>query len=479
MKILFINPSSEHIVRMEMSENVIEQMGYFPPLGILYIATYLKKMSKKKIDVKIIDCIAEKVGYESLKKIISEYNPDIAAITTFTPSIVDGLLTCTLVKKVNPKIITVLGGHHVDSYPEESVGMPDVDFILRGEGEEAMLKLVDRIAENKNDFSGIEGLGYVKDGKKIVDLRFPVIKNLDDLPIPDRTLINNDLYTCTLGSEEKLATIMSSRGCPYQCTFCYCPTKNYRFRSVASIVEELKDVKNMGFKEVFFFDDLFNLSAERVINISNAMLENNLRFKWSFRGRVNHITDQMLKTAKKSGCERIHYGIETSDDTRLKRIKKNTNIEMIEKAVKLTHKHRIQTVGNFMIGLPGETKDDIYKTFQFMVKLDLNFVEISVLMPYPNTELYKEGLKNGIIKSDFWKYFSEDPLDRIKNFKPQVWTEILPQDELFKLVNVGYSRFYMRPSYVLKSLLHVRSAKELTSKARAGFVLLKEILGGK
>lgn len=472
-KVLFINPPLENIVKMEMSESIIEEMGYYPPLGLLYLATYLKEKADFPVDIRIVDCVPERLGYEELRRIIIAWAPDVCAVTTFTPTIVDALLTCKLIKEVNPAIKTVLGGHHVDSYPKETLASPYVDFICRGEGEMTFLELVRALREGR-ECRDVTGLGYKRNGELFIDSRFSYISDLDGIPIPDRNFINNHLYTCSLGTERTVATVMSSRGCPYQCTFCYCPTKKYRIRSVNSIIEELSDIAKRGITEVFFFDDLFNSSSERVISISQGILDEGLRIKWSFRGRINNITDRMLKIAKRSGCQRIHYGIETSSDDRLRRIKKNITVGMIEDAMKKTRVHGITIVGSFMIGLPGETRQEIFETFAFMKRLRLDYAQISVLMPYPHTELYNDGIKKGILTRDFWREFAEDPIGLYRGFQPQVWTEIIPQSELFKLINVGYKKFYLRPSYIIKSLIKTRSFKELLSKAHGAWVVLKE-----
>jgi len=477
-KVLFINPPLDNIVKMEMSDDVIEEMGHYPPLGLMYLATYLKARSTYPVEVKIVDCVPEKVGYDELRKIVSGWSPDMAAITTFTPTVVDTILTAKLAKEAAPGAKVALGGHHVDSYPAQALLIPEVDYVCKGEGEESLMALVKAIIEN-NDPSGIPGIGYKKDGKLFLDDRIPFVADLDSVPIPDRSLIRQELYACTLGAQRQVATVMSSRGCPYQCTFCYSPTKNYRMRSIGSIIDELKDIKARGIKEIFFFDDLFNATPKRTADIAKAMLDNGLGLSWSFRGRVNAITDDMLKVAKRSGLERIHYGIETSSDDRLKTINKNTTVTMIENAIKLTRKNGILAVGSFMIGLPGETREEIYKTFSFMRRLRFDYVQISVLMPYPNTKLYADALDRGVIKKDLWKEFAERPMEIYKTFKPQVWTEVLSQEELFRLVNIGYKAFYMRPSYILASILKTRSLKELASKIHAGLVLLKEVMKGR
>ena len=476
-KVLFINPAARHSIRMELSNDIIEEYGTYPPLGLVYLATFLKQRCKHSVDVKLVDCIAERMTDEDLENVIRAYSPDMLAVTTYTPNFVDCLIACDIAKKVNLEIITFLGGHHTDSYPEETLSLPNVDMICRGEGEETMLRVVETIIEDK-DFNDIPGFGYIKDGKSIINMSLPFIADLDTLPLPDRSLMNSDLYQSVLGSEHISATVISSRGCPNMCTYCYSPSKKYRARSTTSIITELKEIVESGIKEVYFFDDLFCLVPQRVIDLSKAILEEKISVRWSFRGRVNAVSEEMMIIAKKAGCERIHYGIETSDDRRLKIIKKNITVDKIKKAVAMTQKNGIIAIGNFMIGLPGETKEDIYTTFRFMKELKLDYVELGVLTPYPNTELYRDGIECGIIKSDFWKTFAEDPKGVLPGFMPQVWTENLSQEELFKLAHKGFGQFYMRPAHILKTFSKVRSPKEFFTMAQGGVALLQSIIKG-
>jgi len=462
---------------MEVSDDIIDEIGTYPPLGLVYLATFLKERCHYPVDVKLIDAVAERMSLDDLENAIGDYKPDMLAVTTFTPNIVDALLACDIAKKINSGIKTFLGGHHTDSYPAETLAQPNVDMICRGEGEETMLRVVETIIEGK-EFGDIPGFGYLRDGKQVINMSLPFVAELDSIPLADRSLLNADSYSSILGSELKMATVISSRGCPNLCTYCYCPTKRYRARSVESLINELKQIRESGIKEVYFFDDLFNITAKRVVDLSQAMLDKKLDMQWSFRGRINAISEEMLILAKKAGCDRIHYGVETSDDRRLKIIKKNITIDQVEKVVAMTRKHGISVICNFMIGLPGETREDIYKTFRFMRKLKLDYSEVGVLIPFPNTELYRDGLERGIIKNDFWKEFAEDPKGVFPGFRPQVWTEHLPQDELFKLASKGFAQFYMRPSYILKRVIKTRSLKEFTSMAKGGFVLLKETIAG-
>ncbi len=474
-RVLLINPPRQNTFRMEKTRAITASIGEYPPLGLLSIAAYLKTNFPGEIEVKVIDSAVHKLTYAQLEQKIIAFMPDIVGITTFTPAMIDVVLTSRLVKSVNPHAVIVLGGHHVDCYPHQVLEEPSVDFIIRGEGEQSFFELVNNLVENKA-LDKIKGIGFRDKGSVYINENRGYIDDLDSLPVIDRSMIDNYAYRCALGSQNVVATIISSRGCPYQCIFCYSPQKTYRTRSTGNILQELQQITALGIREIFFYDDLFNLNTQRVIDISAAILKARLPITWSFRARVNMITDELLGIAKKSGCERIHYGLETGSDQFLKKINKEVCVADIRNAVALTKKNKILAVGSFIIGFPGEGREHIYNTFKFARELDLDYVQFGFLTAYPKTKLYSDCLANGLIKEDFWLKFAKDPLGYQKQYIPQICTDLFSEKELSLLVNAGYRLFYLRPGFILRSLLRTRSFRELFNKVHGAIVLLLEFM---
>ena len=458
-KILLINPPQEYNVKVGIEDDFIEIIGYYPPLGLLYIGTVLKNLG---YEVKILDCVPMKIGYSELRTEIQNFAPYMVGVTTYTMSMHDVLLCVNIAKEINPATITVLGGHHPTLYPKESLRYKNVDYIIHGEGEESLVELLDALERKAGteELAEIKGLGFFRYNKEFLNLRKAYVKDLDSLPIPDRSLLPSNIYMSIVGKNKMLATVMSSRGCPFQCTFCFTPNKTYRSRSNENIIKEINYLIEIGFKEVFFFDDLFALKAAKVIEFSNALLENNIKIDWSFRGRISSITEELIHAVKKTGVHRIQFGIESGMDKTLKRIKKGTNTKNIREVIQMCKKNGIQTVGNFIIGLPDETKEDIEETLKFSRSIGLTYGQYSVLMPFPFTEIYTEALEKGYITHDFWKDFVDDPIGRSKDFKMQYWEKEVSAEYLFKTVAKAFKKFYFRPVTVINKLKEIDNFQE-------------------
>ncbi len=472
-KVLLINPPLNNMVELEMSNSVIKAMGCYPPLGLLYVATYLKERAGFEVDVRILDCVAGKIDYPHLESEIRKFDPTLVGVSTSIATLIDSILTVRLAKKINKDIVTVVGGLHTESYPNETLREPAVDFIIRGEGEDSFLKLVNSIRGEKIPYS-IDGIGFKDNGNIYINETRAYISDLDGLPLVNRSFVDKSLYQCSIGQQDYTTTLISSRGCPYECIFCSSPKKVYRQRSKENIIAEIKEIVGMGIREVFFVDDLFNISAEKVSDFARSLIKERLDIRWSFRGRINNVDRTMLEIAKKSGCQRIHYGIETSSNHLLSFLNKAISINDIERTIKLTREKGITTIGNFMIGMPGETKEEMRNTFKFARTLGLDYVEIGILTPYPDTKLYKDCLSKGIIKEDIWLRFASDPLKASSEFTSFLSVNELSRPELYLLVNEGYRKFYFRPGYILRSLLKINTLKEIFNKIRGALVILKE-----
>lgn len=471
MKILLINPPQDNSVQAGIEDDFIDIIGYYPPLGLMYIATIL---NNEGFETKIIDCVPMNIEYDQLKIIISNYNPHVVGITTYTMSMVDVLLTANLVKQINTNTIVVLGGHHVQLYPLLSINYDNIDFVLRGEADYTFLELINAIKNEIpiDEFEKIEGIGFKNEQKEFIHPRIAIVQDLNQLPIPDRELLPKQLYQSIVGRNNMVATVMSSRGCPYKCTFCYTPSKLYRSRTTENILEEVKYLKNEGYNEVFFFDDLFALRPKKVIDFARALREENIKIDWSFRGRINTVTKEMIDEAAKSGIHRIQFGIEAGVDSTLKRIKKGISTDKISQVIKWCHDAKITTVGNFMIGLPDETEKEIKQTLKFSRKIGLNYAQYSILVPYPFTEIYTEALERGIIRKDFWLEFSKDPIKNKNNFKVEYWTEHVSEEILFKIIKKSFKRFYFRPVTIINKLKEIKTFQEFWFSVKGAFSVL-------
>jgi len=467
MKVLLINPPAENEILSCNPEIIKSERGFDPPLGLLYLAGYIKKYSD--YELKIIDAQVERMNYHQLDEEIKKFNPDIVGITAMTFTLLDVLKSAKVTKKCCPKSKIVIGGPHVQIYPEETANLKNIDYVVLGEGEKIFLELIKNI-NNPEKLKLIKGLVF-KERDKIINTGRPdYFNNLDEIPFPPREILPYKKYFSLLAKEKTITTMFTSRGCPFQCAFCNRPAMGriFRARSAKNVVDEMEECLKLGIKEIFIYDDTFTVDRQRVVDICNEIIKRNLKVIWDIRARVNTVDEELLFLLKKAGCERIHYGVEAGTEKILKVLNKQISLEQALEAFKLTKKAEIQTLAYFMIGAPTETKEDIMATIDFMKKLNPDFVQITLLTPFPGTKVYQWALEQKIF-NDYWKDFAKNPQ---VGFKTKYWTKELSSDELEKLLTIAYKNFYIRPIYIIKRIFKIRSLSELLKKLKAGLKVI-------
>lgn len=487
MKILLLNPPNENTVPEAPDDTgkgylEADDYGHFPPLGALYVLSYAEQKYPNH-QYFFIDSVGEKLNYEKLYQRINEIKPDVVGITSFTISLTDVVLSAKLVRKIVPNSHICLGGHHPTAFSYEATQLPEFDTIVVGEGEYSFSELIYSI-ENNLDYTGILGV-YTKDSissfikQEFKDSRFlahmavapAYVENVDDIPPPNRNYIKHINYNSIIGVSGKLATMISTRGCPYKCTFCDVPYKKYRQRNLDLVMEEIENCLALGYEEFHFYDDLFNANAKKIIAFCDALKKRNLNIVWDFRGRVNGVTKESLIKAKEVGLRQISFGIETGTDIGLQTLRKGTNIDQVLDCFQWCKELGIRTVANYMIGLPHEKSvNDIRESVDFLIKVNPDYALINVLSLYPHTEIYRQALAKGLAKSGEWERFSIDPINY--KFRVEHWTEFVTEIELIKLQRESYKRFYFRPIYIWNSIKSTKSFHELKSKTHGVMKLL-------
>lgn len=469
MKVLLINPPLFNMVGSTAAKDIEELDSCLPPLGLMYVAAYLEKYSSHQ--VKIVDCPFEKYSFEEIAEIIKKERPDVIGISVLTFTLIDAFEVIRIAREQAPASKIILGGTHVNIYPNETMLNKRVDFLVLGEGEETFKKLLDNI-NNIGVLKQIPGLVFRTAGEIIKTAPPSLIQNLDALPFPARNLTNYKKYASSLAKKFPVTTMFTSRGCPFRCLFCDRPHFKgiFRARSAASVVDEMQECCGMGIKEIFLYDDTFTVNRKRVLDICSEIEKRGLEITWDIRARVDTVDEEVLRALKKAGCERIHFGIEAGTEKILKVLNKGITLSQAEKAIALSKKIGISALTYFMIGSPTETKEDILATFKFIKKINPDYALISITTPYPATALYRMGLEQKILPYDYWQEFAKNPT---KDFQPLYWEEHLTKDELQALADKGYRDFYLRPSYIIKRLIKIRSFWELKTKVSAGLKLLK------
>ncbi|MFH1776749.1 MAG: radical SAM protein [Candidatus Omnitrophota bacterium] len=361
VKVALINPGKDR------------QYAVQEPLSLGFIASYLEKHG---VQVKIIDELA---GQKVISSIV-RYRPDFVGITATTPIISEAYKIAQAVKRMG--ICTVIGGVHASIFPDEALLY--ADLVVVGEGETAMLDII-----KDNIQSGV--------------VKRPYIKNIDEIPAPARHLMRMDFYMRSkerlphtylyfVPPHTKVAAVLTSRGCPYDCIFCHNTWKNmpYRFNSPERVVSEIRELSGIyGVKAVFFIEDNFFVNKKRVIDICFLLREQGLSIIWGANARVDNIDLEILKVAKGAGCRQITFGFESGSQRILDILNKKTTVEQNKRAIELCNQAGIIPQGTVMIGNPQETIDDVRATQQFVKDCDIRSLGVCITTPYPGTKLWE------------------------------------------------------------------------------------------
>lgn len=386
-----------------------------PPLGIMYIGTYLKK---NNYTVKIIDLAVECLDENHFFQILEECNPSIIGMSTYNEAWKVQKVLCRRIKEKYPNIIIAAGGAFATFCYEQVLKESMSDFVLRGEGEYAFCQLCDYLLRSKSKKESIKGLCYKDiEGNVIANANVERIGDLDQLPFPDRSLIKMEKYLLPY-------TISTSRGCPGQCIFCSSKSfwgKSVIMRSAKNVYDEVMDIYQKYGANIFYItDDTFTASKKRCLEFCKMLRQSGISFVWGCESRADVINEEFIRILYESGCHKIQFGMESADNEILKRIKKHVTIEQIENAVMCAAKYNMHIQVSYIVGHAFDTEETVKKTISFAKHLSDDYgarVVCSVNTPFPGTEQYEKRKELGIeIKTDEWeKYLLNSPIINTKH----------------------------------------------------------------
>lgn len=392
-----------------------------PPLGIAYLAAYLRA----DYEIRLLDAAVEGynqerrlnnglvcygLSFDQIKQQIVDFQPDIVGISCLYSSqfpVVSQI--CADIKTIDQDINTVIGGSHPSFFAEKCLRNENIDFIIIGEGEQSFKDLLAAICSGA-DYSGIDGLAFKFNGRVQINSKKQWIENIDNIPFPARDLLPLDKYyriSLPMGlvsRQTPAMNLITSRGCPFECTFCSSCNfwgRRYRPRSVGNIIKEMQQLKVMGIKEIKFFDDNLTLDKSRAKQLFQTMINHDFKFTWNTPNGIaaQTLDPEMIGLMKESGCYEITLAVESGDPDVLRNVlKKPTDLNQIEAITKIIKAHGIDTYGFFIIGFPQETKAQIFKTLNFMNKLALDRVSLFIANPLPGTQIFEYCKQKGYLK---------------------------------------------------------------------------------
>ncbi len=443
--------------------------GVYPPLGLLYVAAVAERLGHKVV---VIDCDAEGDRLGRIRTVCETLRPEMVGFYAFTWNYRGAARLASLVKSICPETKTILGGPNATSFPGQSLSLGDFDVAVMGEGEETVKELLDAIGRGRS-LDGIAGLAF-KIGKEVIqNPPREFIGDLDAVPFPARHLVPMERYHDVFTRERKFATMIATRGCPFQCTFC---NRNARLgrvlrtRSPENVVEEIGQVgETYGIREFMFFDDNFILDKEWAYGFCRALDKSGFDVLWEIRTRVDTVDEGVLKALRDAGCYRIRFGFEAGDDAILKTLKKGITVAQSMECARLCHKIGIEMFGYFILGAPGETEETMQKTIDLAITIEPRFALFSKFVPYPCTEAFDWAATSGYVERDYWINFLAG---RNLDSHPALDQKQLPSKVVEEYLSMANRKFYFRPRYLAGMVKEIRSPSRFWQYLRIGRSLL-------
>ena len=458
MRFLFINPN-----RCIARSNIWGFVNSItPPLGLATLCAVLEANGHES---GIIDAYAENMQSADIISAISS-DDDIIGITSTTPEIENVAIIARSIRQRFPETKIIMGGVHPTIFHQDLVLEGICDMVVRGEGEKAILLIA-----SKTPMQDIPNLTWRDaEGKVIVNTQKAQYVHLDDLPMPSYRKLPMHRYRSAIGAAKRSPSIgmITSRGCPGKCTFCYSGMfgEKIRYLSAENIYQQIVYLqKTYGIREISFYDDTFTSNLKRVDELCQLIISNRLEISWSCFARVDTVNFKILQLMKAAGCHQIMYGFETTDEKILKAVNKKVKLSQYENVISWTREAKIDIRGAFMLGNPEETQSSMEATIAYAKKIDIQFAIFNITTPFPGTELFNWAEKTGHLQHKRW---SEYDLSHVILSLPSVSSQQV-QDYYKK----AYRDFYFRWSYILKRLLNIRTIHDLKMyfKAARGYVL--------
>lgn len=458
-RVLLIYPPSPVINREDRCQQPTKELLVIPPLpptDLMYLAS-----------------IAESCGFEAIIRDYSqggnfeadlkEFQPNYLVANIATPTFKSDMMAVQLAKEIVPSICTIVKGAPFLTYNTNTIyENPFIDYVIMGEAELTLKDILDGVPDNE-----ILGICYRENFQPVKNDKRPFIDNLDILPFPARHLVDNSIYKRPDNGKVQ-AVVKVARGCPFHCFFCLATPVSgakVRTRSPENIVAELKEcVEKYNIKNFLFWSDIFNFDREWTLELCQKIIESGLKITWSSNTRADTMDDEMAKMMYKSGCRLVSIGVESGSQKMLDNIGKKITLDDIRNTVKILKKNKIKIYNYFVIGLPWETEETVEETIKFAIELDSNFISFYTATPLPGTKYFAYAMLNKLVEGN---------LDfRSAYYEPVVRSEHLSKERIFELHKQAVKRFYLRPRFIIKMLLSLRSFAEVKNYFIAGINLL-------
>ena len=417
MDVLLVQPAGFGSMR-----DAVHKKSVMVPIALLNLA---QPLAEAKFEVGILDRSAEKISGPEFVQYLKKHGPAVVGITCYTETFKRGLQAAAYVKSVDPSIKVVMGGPHVTYMAARTLENTDVDVVVRGEGDHSFLQLVEHFVHGKHVLKDIPGLSFHgPDG--LVENPIRLINDLDSLSIASRERVDLSRYT-------RPASLVASRGCPFECRFCtsgQLSFRRYRFRGLPRILAELDYlVYQLGFRYIHFLDDTLTISVRRIKELCSAIIDKQYPIKWFCESRVDVMDRELVELLAMAGCDFIQFGFESGSQKVLDAMLKKVTVPQMETAVKLCLENGIRPMGNFIVGFPEDTWETVKESRELALKFHRMGVKIGfgALTPFPGTYYYEHARELGLtIHTEDWdQYQVGNPIISTTNFTCAQLREII------------------------------------------------------
>ncbi|MBN1336052.1 MAG: cobalamin-dependent protein [Deltaproteobacteria bacterium] len=423
--------------------------SHMPGLGLPSLAAWLEHRGHR---VYIVDGHVERMDVHTPERLLARFRPDLVGITAMTPVVPAALAVARACRRLFPGVPIVLGGAHPTVLPEDVLAHSEVDFVVRGEGEVTLAELVEG-----SDPATLAGLSWRAVDGIVHNPDRPLLPDLDALPSPAWHLLPLSRYRPGLGTYRKLpaVSLMTARGCPNRCTYCFnLFGHQVRRQTPTRVVEEVRRLRAVhGIRQIQFYDDTFTLRKDWVLELCGRFAREVPDVAWTCYGRVDTVDADMLDSMARAGCHQICFGVESGDPEVLRTVEKHITIDQVRTAVRLAREAGIRPRGTFMIGNQGETPASMQRTIDLALSLDIDVALFSVATPYPGTAFYRWAEAEGrLVTRDWGQYDRNSTTVRLAGADPEtVWA----------FHRAAYRAFYLRPKFVLRYGLQLRHLRHL------------------
>ncbi len=456
MSTLLINPTASIETAGGRFKGLLTAM---PPIGLALLAARLRQFDR---EVSVYDSFIGRGGPEGAAREARRLRPSVVGLPVVTPCATEVFEQAAAVRSASPDSVIVMGNIHADLFAEDILRRGIADVVVHGEAEDTIVD-IDRAVVDKTDFGQVRGISFRRGDLIVRTPDRPQIEDLDSLPFPAWDLFPMEHYG--LFKFAQVATpatlICGSRGCPYRCTFCslHVMGPRRRKRSVGNIVDEIEWLhERFGMKQVAFVDPIFPISKKEGLQFADELIGRGLhrKVKWVTETRVDLLDEEMLQRCHESGLARVMFGIEVGDDAVLEGINKKFVVQESRDAIAMCRQAGVQTVGFFMVGVPGDTRESMERTIEFARELEPDFAKFTVFVPYPGTTDYNNLKAQGKLIGDHeqWSRYTSYPT---RDNPPVYLPEGLTVDDMLRIHRRAFRRVYARPSAIWRHLFKIRT----------------------